>query len=163
MWYLAVGLPHSESCWCLSVSPPNKRCPQFSTVWKQVQGSQVNRNVPWPSGIQVHDGRLYKDQKWLVPSSLQKGFIRQHHDFLGHVGFERLWSHISHRFSWANDHEAKRTAEKVMEECEVCQACQPPLYLKPRIRPFPSPPQVMSDFAIDLFKLPHVEFEGKKN
>ena len=139
-----------------------KKCSGWSSVWKQVQDSQSDRNVPWPSGIQVHDGRLYKDQKLLVPISLQKSFIKQHHEFLGHVGFERLWSHISHRFGWSNDIEAKKMAEKVMKECEACQACQPPLSLKARIRPFPIPPFVMSHVAIDLFKLPPVEFEGEK-
>ena len=139
-----------------------EKCSKWKQVWNEIQATQTNRSKPWPVGFQVHGGKLYKDQKLVVPSELQQKMVHEHHKFLGHCGFERMWNHMRHKFEWADVELAKGFAQKVTARCETCQACLPPLTLKTRIKPTPIPPQVMAHVAIDLFRLPSVEYEGQK-
>ena len=114
----------------------------------------------WPQGVQVHDGRMYLHGKLAIPTELQKSLVREHHSFGGHVGFERLWKHMDGRYVWAYEGPAKAFAKAVQKECTICQACDPPVSLKCKIRPTPVPPHVMSHVALDLFKMPPVEHDG---
>ena len=72
------------------------------------------------------------------------------------MGFHRLWETVEGRFFWADGSAAREYATRVARECTTCQACDPPLSLKSKIQPFPIPPQVMTNIAIDLFKMPLV-------
>ena len=61
------------------------------------------------------------------------------------------------RYAWDN---TAGFARLVMGACEVCQACQRPRTLKSPVESTPIPPAAMISVAIDLFRLPPVEFEG---
>ena len=101
------------------------------------------------------------DHKLAVPFSLQNELVREHHSFLGHVGFEKLWDHMKLRFEWSDEKQAQEYAKRVLNECECCQACQPPLSLKAKIHPIPIPPQIMTSVAIDLFDMPKAKVDDQ--
>ena len=139
-----------------------KICPKWQQPWEDIKAANVDQKKSWPCGFQVNAGKLLFEQKLAVPSSFQQEVIKQHHIFLGHPGFERLWGHMSRKFVWANDSVAKTFTKSVSQQCETCQACQPPLTLKTRIKPTPIPPHIMTHVAIDLFRMPPTEWEGQK-
>ena len=139
-----------------------KSCPKWKQAWEDIEAAKVDKTKSWPSGFQLNAGKLLLHQKIAVPTSLQQSLVWQYHNFLGHVGFERLWGHMERRLTWADESNARKLAKLVSQQCETCQACQPPLTLKTRIKPTPIPPHVMSHVAIDLFRMPPVEFEGQK-
>ena len=91
---------------------------------------------------------------------LQERVIYDHHGFLGHVGFQRLWDHMSIRYEWGNVAWALKFAKEVMGGCEACQACQKLHTLRTKIECTPIPPAVMVSVSMDLFKLPPVGWEG---
>ena len=45
-------------------------------------------------GFQLKGNRLLSRGWVCVPTPLQERVIYDHHGFLGHVGFQRLWDHI---------------------------------------------------------------------
>ena len=132
------------------------KCPICGEVWDATKAGE------WPSGVKVMEERMCGGEKLLVPVIFQKAVVKSHHEFLGHVGHKRLWSHMGHRFEWAEVETAKIFCRTVTKECDSCQASQQPLTLRAKLRPYPIPPQVMAHVAIDLFKLPEVEYEGQK-
>ena len=50
----------------------------------------------------------------------------------------------------------------VMQQCEVCQACQRPSRHLGPIAHTPIPPRVMESVALDVFRMPTVIFEKEK-
>jgi hypothetical protein len=49
-----------------------------------------------------------------------------------------------------------------MGQCEICQACRPIAKGKLGIEPILVPPELMASVAIDIFRLPQVQWEGNK-
>ena len=95
-----------------------------------------------------------------MPTLLQERVIYDHHGFLGHVGFQRLWDHMKIRYEWGNLLWAMKFAKEVMGGSEACQAWQKPRTLLTKIECTPIPPAVMVSVSMDLFKLPPVVWEG---
>ena len=87
--------------------------------------------------------------------------IYDHHEFLGHVGFPRLWEHMALRYLFGDILGAKRFAREVMGGCETCQASKRPHTLKAPIKSTPIPPAPMASVCMDLFSLPRVELDGQ--
>ena len=154
------GLPpthHSEESLTQLVleedwSEEYEKCPVFGGIWKATLSAEQD----WPEGTEKSAGKLYADGKLCIPLRLQNAWIQEQHRFWGHVGFQRLWETLSDRFFWAKSPEAKEYARRVGRECTTCQACDPPLSLKTKIRPFPIPSKIMSHVSIDLFKMPRL-------
>ena len=94
-------------------------CSEWSDVFLLVQGVVSD----WPEGYQFRGGRLIYGGKICVPTPLQERVIYDHHQFLGHVGFSRIWAHMEVRYHWGNNLGAKKFAKEVMGVCESCQAC----------------------------------------
>ena len=109
--------------------------------WRDVYLSTQGMESDWPEGFQLKGDRLIENGKICVPTPLQEKVIYDHHQFLGHVGFERIWAHMDLRYSWGNLPGAKKFAKEVMGVCEACHACQRPRSLKSRIESTPIPPQ----------------------
>ena len=133
-----------------------EKCPRWSSQWCEI------RDGPWPAEFQVFNDRLYYKDKLCVPTSLLDSLIRDHHEFLGHVGGFKLWKHMENRYFWADSVEAKTHTLRVQHFCEICQACQRPRVLDGLMRSTPIPSAPMVSFAIDLFSLPSVLFESKR-
>ncbi len=94
--------------------------------------------------------------------TLQEKFIYEHHQFMGHVGFPRIWEHMDVKFLFGCITSARRFAREVMGACETCQACQRPRSLKAPIKSTPIPPAVMCSVCIALFfSLPLVDLDGQ--
>ena len=54
----------------------------------------------WPEGVQMHGGKMLWEGKVCVPEDKVFEVIREHHDFLGHIGVHRLVHEVGRRFSF---------------------------------------------------------------
>jgi len=140
-----------ESNWGLEYS----KCPTWKNFWDQVQ-SHTN----WPHGFKVFKGRLYYQERLCVPLGFQDHVIRENHEFLGHVGPERVWHHLVLRYQWADEKKAQNCNQNFSKKCATCQASSRGDTLRGPIESTPIPPAPMVSVAIDLFKLPLVQHEG---
>ena len=135
-----------------------QRCTRWQVEWDNVHDDVEN----WPKGFQLVDGRLFFEGKLCVPRYLQAAHVRAYHDFYLHPGPERLWKKLTLLFEFADREETKKFTDTVMSQCESCQACQRPQRLKGPIVYTPIPPGIMESVAIDVFRMPEVEFENRK-
>ena len=131
------------------------QCPTWKEKWEKT----LSENE-WPEGVKVLKGQMFLEEKLCIPLCLQNLVIQENHEFLGHVGYEKVWKHMALRYAWANEKEAQQFCQKCSKSCGVCQASSRGESLKGPIQPTPIPPAPMSSVAIDLFKMPHVRFEG---
>ncbi len=87
--------------------PEYLNCSEWGDVFLLTQGV-----VPeWPEGSQVMKWKLIFDGKTCVPSPLQEKLIYDHHEFLGHVGFSRLWEHMILRYLFGDILSAKKVCK----------------------------------------------------
>jgi len=75
------------------------------------------------------------------------------HEFLGHVGPEKLWALMGPRYCWADKGLARKFTTQVGQICPTCQACQRPKALGGPLRHTPIPPAPMVSVALYLFRL----------
>ena len=127
-------------------------CPRWQ---KEFSATQTPQEV-WLEGIKLFHDKMYKEELLCVPLPLQEKLIRDHHSFLGHVGFQRLWDHMSLRYEWAELGLAKKCAKLDMGMCEACQACRRPTILKTLVESTPVPARIMTSVALDIFHTPTV-------
>ena len=132
-------------------------CPVFAKIWSDTQ----TPDVVWPEGIQISQGRMYHKNKLCVPTRFQKPWIREHHEFLGHVGPDRLWDHMDSRVEFAVVDVAKKYTYRVSKECETCQANQRAHKWAGPIEPTPIPPGIMVHVSIDIFRMDPAEYGDK--
>ena len=88
-----------------------KNCPTFKEMWENSQ------NGVWEKSIQIFGDKMYLNDMLCVPLGLQKLMINEHHEFLGHVGSTRLWTHMEIKYLWANEKLAKKillTSHKIL-------------------------------------------------
>jgi len=100
--------------------PAYDRCPEWGPVRRQALD-----NPEWPQGIQWERDKMFKEGLLCVPKSLQGPVIRAHHSVAGHPGGERLWAVMARRYLFADPRGARRMAERVKGQCEVCQVTDP--------------------------------------
>ena len=131
-------------------------------VHGEIFGARQDPSLEWPTCVKLFKDKMYLEERLCVPMGLQNKLVRDHHSFLGHVGFHRLWEHMLIRFAFADQGEAKKFAQRVMGLCETCQACQRPQSLKRMVESTPMPPRLMVSVALDLFRMPTVIFQGEK-
>ena len=134
-----------------------RACPTWGPLLAQVKDS-----THWPKGVQIRDGRVYKDGTLCIPSTITGQVIRELHRQAGHPGGIRLWDDMGRWYSFADPKSAKAIAKKVQGQCEVCQAVDPSrLPYKCPIEPTPIPPYLMDSVSVDLFAMPEVTVGGK--
>ena len=131
-------------------------CPTWKESWEKTQSG-----VEWPSGIKVFKGQMFLEERLCIPLCIQNEVVQETHEFLGHVGHERVWKHMILRYVWADDKKAQKFCQDCSRFCGVCQASSRGESLRGPIEPTPIPPAPMSSVSIDLFKMPHVLFEGE--
>ena len=148
--------PHPGSVWKEDWGKAYLNC----SAWREPYSATQDPQESWPGGFQFKSDMLLRGGRVCVPTPLQERVIYDHHGFLGHVGFQRLWDHMSIRYEWGNVAWAMKFAKEVMGGCEACQACQKPHTLRTKIECTPIPPAVMVSVSMDLFKLPPVGWEG---
>ena len=135
------------------------QCERWGELWDNLQNYQEDDE--WPENTQIVEGRMFQNSKLCIPTPLQKEWVRLTHQFLGHVGVERMWKILEVRYEWGDEEDAKEFAKWVTRECDTCQACQRPRNKLGPIVSAPIPPILMANVAIDVFQMPSVKMEGK--
>ena len=141
-----------------------ENCPKWSDAWKRVNIAQQasGSDAAWPTGFQLEKKRLIFDGRWCVPEGLTAKVLRAQHGETGHAGGERLLKEALRFFNFADERKALRISKETQRQCEICQACEHPHQpLKLRIEPHPIPPYIMTSVAIDIFRMPEIEHDGK--
>ena len=131
-------------------------CPTWKESWQKTQAG-----VDWPAGIKVFSGQMFFDEKLCVPLCFQKEVIQGNHEFLGHIGWERVWRHINLRYAWADESMEKTFCHEWAKKFGVCQATHRGMSLRGPIESTPVPPAPMLSVSVDLFKMPQVLWEGE--
>ena len=76
-----------------------KECPTWSDVYKIILSSSSN----WEPGYKLYDDKLYFQEMLCIPFSLQRKLINSEHDFVLHVGHEKLWEHLCKKYMWSEN------------------------------------------------------------
>ena len=134
-----------------------KECPTFSDIYKIILSSSSN----WELGYKLYDDRLYFQEMLCIPFSLQRKLINSEHDFVLHVGHEKLWEHLCKKYVWSEKKIAKEICEQISKSCPTCQACQRPQALKGVMEPTIIPPGPMISVCLDLFSMPTTKLDDK--
>lgn len=124
-----------------------KSIPEIRHLWEQCQGQG-----PWPKGCQVHQGKLIRDGRLVIPTPLLTGLVKQWHEHqLGHANPEKMWADLEHRF----DHpDLRPIIYKVHKACQVCMAANPPNWRSPPYSSTPVPLHPMESISMDIFSMP---------
>ena len=105
---------------------------------------------------------MYIADRLCVPESLVDRLIRSLHVQVGHVGSHRMHKEMRLRFIFPSAGDAERTADRVRQACDVCQATEPPHWAsKGPIRVNPVPERLWFSVAMDMFSMPPVEWQGE--
>ena len=130
----------------------------YGEVWKKLHGAQD----PWPEGFKIIDGKLYRHEKLCVPEDIVTEVLRAHHEWLGHIGNDRLILEVDRRYELPPGFEFRKMLQNIRRNCLVCQACDRPNWaLKNRIAMTPIPERFMASVCLDVFTMPDAEWEGK--
>ena len=92
------------SIWTLDWGPEYMNCSEWSDIFFLVQGVVSD----WPTWYQFRGGQTYVWWENLRAHPLQEMVIYDHHQFLRHVGFSRIWAHMEVRYHWGNNLGAKK-------------------------------------------------------
>ena len=150
-----MDLLGDKSIWECDWAEAYTMCPVWKPKW------EATKNVTtWPTGVKLHKNRMFFEEKLCIPTVFQDLVVQENHDFLGHVGPDRSWQHMAHRYAWADEKSAKGFNQKACKQGPTCQASKRGEVLRGPIEATPIPPAAMSNVAIDLFKLPMVVYEG---
>ena len=95
-----------------------------------------------------------------MPTGFQEHGIQENHEFLKHVGTESTWEHLSLRYQWADEKAARKYNQEMTKKCVKCQANKRGDALKEKNESTPISPAPVFSVAIDLFKLPQIQYEG---
>ena len=135
-----------------------KKCPVWKIIWKECHEPLTL----WPEGYRVLKEKLYFQERLTIPSQFQEMVIQEYHQFMGHLGGEKLWKVMLLKFVFAKPVECKKYIMKVTKECPVCEACARPRSLRGPLGSTPIPPSLMCSVALDIFYMPTVKWEGEE-
>ncbi len=97
-------------------------CPAFGEIWKDTQISVTS----WPEGIQIHQNKMYKDNKLCVLSILATSVFQHLRKDSGHLAPSRLLREIPHRLVLPPNTPLKSILEDIQRHC-VVSPCSSPL------------------------------------
>jgi hypothetical protein len=100
------------------------QCQHFGPMWQALKDAQ--HQAPWPRGLRKADGKMLQDNLWCIPDSLTGTILRKLHETIGHLGGDRLWREAQRQYRFAAEDQAKAIATRIHQQCETCQACEPP-------------------------------------
>ena len=92
-------------------------CPTWKDIWEKTQTSSE-----WPLGIKVFNKQMFLEEKLFIPLCFQNEVVQENHEFLGHVGHERIWKHMDLRYAWADKKKAQHFSQNCSKFCGVCQS-----------------------------------------
>jgi hypothetical protein len=133
--------------------------PAFTDQWVMVAHGLGD----WPEGYKVFNGKLYFQERLCVPENLVQDVLRIHHEWVAHVGNDRLLPEVCRRYHFPPDVDVKALLQKIRHLCLVCQACDRPTFSRRRpIAMTPIPDRFFSSVCLDVFSMPTVEWQGQK-
>ena len=94
--------------------------------------------------IIVHEGMIHSPI--VVPESLQKWCLEDHHLLLGHAGQKRLYGYLKRKFYWKN---MDTDVQKTVTGCGLCKQASMKQDQYPRL-PMGVPQKPFDKIAIDL-------------
>ena len=51
---------------------------------------------------------MFYEEKLCIPAVYQEMVIMEHHNFMGHIGAQRLWNHMALQYAFAMPSEARK-------------------------------------------------------
>ena len=133
-------------------------CETFGDPW----GACVGGNSDWPEGYKVLEGKLYHQERLCVPTGLIWEVLRTHHDWVAHVGNDRLLPEILRRYELPAGYDIRGLLAEIRRSCLVCQACDRPNWsMKRPIAMTPIPDRFMASVCLDVFHMPRVDWLGQ--
>ena len=129
-------------------------------VWGPTFSHTLGTEQPWPLHIQFQDSKMFYQSKLCIPQCIQGAWIRYWHANAAHPIGTKMWDKVALAYEWADLDLAWKQCQDIPRQCETFQATKrphstkgPPLY--------PIPDQIMSNVALDLFRLPRLFTMGK--
>lgn len=120
---------------------------EFKIEWFRTHG-HVER---WPQGVQLLQGKMYKQGRLCMPESKVEQVLQEFHRASGHVGNTRLEKEWHHRYLATTEKNIKQLIQELRKQCKTCQACEPPHYQKEgAIVHFPIPERLMHSVSLDV-------------
>ena len=129
----------------------------FGEVWKKIHSEPDQ----WPAGYKVFDRKLYFREKLCIPEDILRDVLRAHHEWLGHLGNDRLSLEVDRRYELPSGYDLRKVLQNIKRHCLVCQACDRPNWAsKGRLAMTPIPERFMASVCLDVFSMPIVEWQG---
>jgi len=113
-----------------------KKCSIWAKIWEECHDPLAL----WPEGYRILNNKLYFQEKLVIPAQLQEMVIQEYHQFMGHLGGEKLWKVLEIKFLFAKTLECKKYTKWVTKACPACEACTRPRTLKGPLGSNPIPP-----------------------
>ena len=104
--------------------------------------------------INVFGTQMFYQEKLCIPAGYQEMVIMKHHNFMGHIGAQRLWNHMALQYAFAMLSEARTYTFLITRKCPTCEACVKQRSLKGQLGTTVIPPKNMVSVALDLFNMP---------
>ena len=95
---------------------------QESSRWGEWWNTVNAGGSPWPEGVQLWDGKMYRKGKMCVPGGLSGRLVRAHHAQVGHVGGKRLEKELHRIYVFEPGMKMWRLIRAVSKGREVCLA-----------------------------------------
>jgi len=133
-------------------------CPFFAEPWMLT----TNGEIDWPREYQVYNGKMYYQERLCIPTGLVYEVLRIHHEWVGHVGNDRLLPEVLRRYCIPPSLRVERMIQDIRRKCLVCQACDKPNFSRRRpLAMTPIPDRFMSSVCLDVFFMPCEEWQGQ--
>ena len=130
----------------------------FTDDWFAVTESLFD----WPQGYKVLNGKLYFHEKLCVPESLVSDVLRIHHEWVAHIGNDRLVPEVHRRYHLPPGTNVEEILQDIRRLCLVCQACERPNFSRRRpIAMTPVPDRFFASVCLDIFQMPNAEWQGQ--
>ena len=134
-------------------------CPFFAEPWVQT----VTGEVDWPRDYKVHRSKMYYQEKLCVPTGLVHEVLRIHHEWVGHVGNDRLLPEVLRRYYLPPSIRVGGVIQDIRRTCLLCQACDKPNFSRRRpLAMTPVPDRFMTSVCLDVFAMPPESWQGQK-
>ena len=135
---------------------------ESSATWGSLWQATLGEGEGWPEGIQVWQGKLFRDGRVSVPEGLVTRLLWAQHARTGNFGRRRLVRELQMRFSFPDTVDLWQEVADVRARCRICQACEAEnVSLRVPERPQPIIDQFWASVCLDIFDMPEEGCEGQ--
>ena len=98
---------------------------------------------------------MYHHEKLCLPENLVRPVLRAHHEWLGHIGVDRLILEVGLRYEIPQGINLREILEDIKKRCQICQACDRPNWsARGPLSMTVVPSRFMASVALDVFSMP---------